>query len=936
MQKFFIRLLLLLLVANFSFAQSNLTDKLPISPEIKMGKLSNGLTYYIRKNARPENKVELRLALKAGSILEDDDQQGLAHFTEHMAFNGSAHFKKNDLVSFLQSIGVKFGADLNAYTGFDETVYILPIPVDKPENLEQGFLVLEDWASTVAFESAEIEKERGVVLEEERLGKGAQERMMKKLLPLILQGSKYGVRLPIGKSETLKTFKPETIKRFYKDWYRPDLMSVMVVGTMDPTEVEALIKKHFEKLKAPAKERPRAYAEVPSRSASEGFSITDPEATNHIMQIFYATEKAKVQTTIGDYRANIVKNLTSQMLGQRMQELTQKAEPPFVFGGSDRGEFVHGYEFYFAFALVGKAGVTPAINALVQENERARKFGFTKGELDRAKKSLMRNMEQAYNEREKSESSDYVEEYVRNFLNEEPIPGIENEYNYHKQFLDGITLQEINEFTAKNIPSSSEKKLVAFQGPEKADFKIPTDAELLAIVAEAEKLPVTPYEEKVVAASLMDTAPEGGRIIFDKKNAELGTSELTLGNGVKVIVKPTDFKNDQIVLSGFQFGGQSLYDSKDLPSTQYASTLVSQMGVGNFSPTDLRKTLAGKTVNASPRLTNLTEGISGQSGTADVETMLQLIHLYFTKPRKDEELFKSFVTKQQAMVQNMMSDPRTVFQDSVQRMLFAFNPRGPRFPRAKDFEKINVDRSLEIYKERFGNARGWTFYIVGSFEMAKLKPLIATYLGTLPSASTAPPSFRDLGVRPVKGVVKKEIKKGNEPKSFISIAFTGEALFSDGEQLRLQALIELMNIKLIETLREELSGIYGGGMNGSLSKNPYNSYTINVSLPCGPENVDKLIKATFAEIQKVKDSGPTEADLNKVKEAFSKQYQEDLKDNNYWLSRLQRSTELGSSPADLLTVETRMKAVTAKDVQEAAKKYFNMDNYFQAVLNPEK
>ncbi len=936
MQKFFIRLLLLLLVANFSFAQSNLTDKLPISPEIKMGKLSNGLTYYIRKNARPENKVELRLALKAGSILEDDDQQGLAHFTEHMAFNGSAHFKKNDLVSFLQSIGVKFGADLNAYTGFDETVYILPIPVDKPENLEQGFLVLEDWASTVAFESAEIEKERGVVLEEERLGKGAQERMMKKLLPLILQGSKYGVRLPIGKSETLKTFKPETIKRFYKDWYRPDLMSVMVVGTMDPTEVEALIKKHFEKLKAPAKERPRAYAEVPSRPASEGFSITDPEATNHIMQIFYATEKAKVQTTIGDYRANIVKNLTSQMLGQRMQELTQKAEPPFVFGGSDRGEFVHGYEFYFAFALVGKAGVTPAINALVQENERARKFGFTKGELDRAKKSLMRNMEQAYNEREKSESSDYVEEYVRNFLNEEPIPGIENEYNYHKQFLDGITLQEINEFTAKNIPSSSEKKLVAFQGPEKADFKIPTDAELLAIVAEAEKLPVTPYEEKAVAASLMDTAPEGGRIIFDKKNAELGTSELTLGNGVKVIVKPTDFKNDQIVLSGFQFGGQSLYDSKDLPSTQYASTLVSQMGVGNFSPTDLRKTLAGKTVNASPRLTNLTEGISGQSGTADVETMLQLIHLYFTKPRKDEELFKSFVTKQQAMVQNMMSDPRTVFQDSVQRMLFAFNPRGPRFPRAKDFEKINVDRSLEIYKERFGNARGWTFYIVGSFEMAKLKPLIATYLGTLPSASTAPPSFRDLGVRPVKGVVKKEIKKGNEPKSFISIAFTGEALFSDGEQLRLQALIELMNIKLIETLREELSGIYGGGMNGSLSKNPYNSYTINVSLPCGPENVDKLIKATFAEIQKVKDSGPTEADLNKVKEAFSKQYQEDLKDNNYWLSRLQRSTELGSSPADLLTVETRMKAVTAKDVQEAAKKYFNMDNYFQAVLNPEK
>ena len=936
MKKIFVRLILLLLVANVSFAQSVLTNKLPISPEIKMGKLPNGLTYYIRKNARPEKKVELRLALKAGSILEDDDQQGLAHFTEHMAFNGSQHFKKNELVSFLQTIGVKFGADLNAYTGFDETVYILPIPVDKPENLEQGFLVLEDWASTVAFDPTEIDKERGVVLEEERLSKGADDRMLRKLLPHVLQGSKYEKRLPIGKSEILKTFKPEVIKRFYKDWYRPDLMAVLVVGDVDPSQAEALIKKHFEKLKAPSKVRPRDFAEVPSRLNSEGLAITDPEATNHVVQIFYATEKAKIETTVGDYRHSIIKNLTSQMLGQRMQELTQKADPPFIYGGSNRGEFVHGYEFYFAIALIGKAGVTPAINALVQENERARRFGFTTGELDRAKKSMMRNMERAYNEREKSESSDYVEEYVRNFLSDEPIPGIENEYNYYKEFMGGITLQEINEFTAKNIPSSSEKKLVSFQGPEKADFKIPGDAELLTIVAEAEKLPVTPYEEKAVAANLMESAPEGGRIMFDKKNAELGTSELTLGNGVKVIVKPTDFKNDQIVLSGFRFGGQSLYDDKDLYSTQYASTLVSQMGVGIFSPNDLRKILAGKTVSASPRLTNLTEGISGQSGTADLETMLQLVHLYFTKPRKDEELFKSFITKQQAMVQNMMSDPRTVFQDSVQRMMYAFNPRGPRFPRASDFEKINVDRSLEIYKERFGNARGWTFYIVGSFEMAKLKPLIATYLGTLPSNSTPSPSFRDLGVRPVKGVVKKQIKKGNEPQSYISIAFTGEAPFSIEEQMKLQALMDLMNIKLIETLREELSGIYGGGMNGSLSKNPYNGYTINVSLPCGPENVDKLIKATFAEIQKVKEKGPLEADLNKVKEAFSKQYLEDMRDNNYWLSRLQRGSELGADPADILTVEKRMNAVTTKDIQEAAKKYFNMNNYFQAVLYPEK
>src|SRR5436190_3436149 len=469
---FMLQLAFVVLVVNLAAGQANLNDKLPVAPEIKVGKLSNGLTYYIRKNAKPEKKVELRLAVKAGSILEDDDQLGLAYFTEHMAFNGSAHFKKNDLVSFLQTIGVKFGADLNAYTGFDETVYILPIPVDKPENLEQGFLVLEDWASTVAFETSEIDKERGVVLEEDRLGKGAQERMSKKTLPLILQGSKYAVRLPIGKAEILKTFKPETIKRFYKDWYRPDLMAVIVVGDIDPAAAEALIKKHFEKVKGPAKSKPRAVAELPPRQKSEGLVVTDPEATNHILQIFYASSKSKVQTTVEDYRTSIVKNLADQMLGQRLQELTQKPEPPFVYGGSSRGEFVHGYEIYFGVALIGKAGIAPAINAVIQENERARRFGFTQGELDRTKKSFLRSMERAYNEREKTESDGYADEYIRNFLTAEPIPGIENEYNYHKQFMEGITLKEVNDFTALNIPSSSEKKLVVFNGPDKADFKI--------------------------------------------------------------------------------------------------------------------------------------------------------------------------------------------------------------------------------------------------------------------------------------------------------------------------------------------------------------------------------------------------------------------------------------------------------------------------------
>lgn len=928
-------ILLFLLASLGAAAQVKLTDPLPIAPEIKIGKLSNGLTYYIRKNSRPEKKVELRLVVKAGSILEDDDQQGLAHFTEHMAFNGSKNFKKNDLVSFLQSIGVEFGADLNAYTSFDETVYILPIPLDKKENLDKGFLVLEDWASTVAFDNAEIDKERGVVLEESRLGKGANDRMNKVIYPKLFEGSKYAERLPIGKEDILKNFKYDVIKRFYKDWYRPDLMAVVVVGDLDPAEAEKMIKTHFEKLKNPAKPRPRIYSTIESRKTSEGLVVTDKEATNHILQILYSNKIAKPEVLVGDYRNQIVKGLFSAMLSQRMQELTQKPNPPYIFGGSNLGGFVHGYEVYSSFAVVSKAGAEPAISAVIQENERARRFGFTANELERTKKSMLRNIERSYNERDKSESKNYADEYIRNFLEQEPLPGIENEFNYYKQFLDGISLEEVNQLTAKLIPSN-ENKLVILQGPEKADFAIPTNADLLLIANNAEKIPVTAYEEKVIAASLLEKAPEGGKIIFSKENKELGYHELTLGNGVKVILKPTDFKNDQVVMTATRFGGQSLYPDMDMYNAQYAATVVQQMGVKDISPTDLRKMLAGKTVNASPRISNLNEGMSGQSGSADVEAMLQLTYLYFTQPRKDEALFNSFVTKQQAMYQNLMSNPQAVYQDSIQMIMYNKHPRGPRVPKVEDFNKINLDRALDIYKERFGNATGFTFILVGSFDVAKIKPLIATYLGSLPSSPASASSFKDLGIRPVKGVVKKEVKKGTEPKSFISMAFTGEAPYTDEASLKLQALIEVLNIKLIESLREELSGIYGGGMRGSLAKNPYNNYTINVSLPCGPENVDKLIKATMDEIQKIKDNGPAEADLTKVKETWTKQYQEDVKDNNYWLNKLQQSVEMGSNAGDVLTVEKRINALTTKDVKEAANLYFNMKNYLQVVLNPEK
>ena len=916
-------------------AQTNLTEKLPVDPGVKIGKLSNGLTYYIRKNIKPEKKVELRLVVNAGSILEDEDQQGLAHFTEHMSFNGSKNFQKNDLVSFLQSIGVEFGADLNAYTGFDETVYILPIPSDKKENVEKGFQILEDWASTVAFENTEIDKERGVVLEESRLGKGADDRMQKVYLPKLLEGSKYALRIPIGKDEILQNFKYDVIKRFYADWYRPDLMAVIVVGDIDPAEIEKLIKSHFEKLKNPAKEKERLLADVPPRTKSEGLVVTDKEATNHFVQIYYSTTKEKIETTLGDYRESMIKRFFTTMLSQRLQELTQSANPPFIFGASNLGGFLRGYEVYSAFAALSKVGVAPAINALIQENERARKYGFTIAELERTKKTLLRSMERQFNERDKTESEGYAEEYIRAFLQHEPIPGIENEFNYYKTFIDGITLDEVNAYAKKIIPTVYKNKLVLLTGPDKSDFKIPTGAELLALTDNATKIDVTPYEEKVVATSLMDKAPTPGKIVSEKENKEIGTTELSLSNGVKVILKPTDFKNDQVVLTATRFGGQFLYNNEDRTNAEYTVPVITQMGVGQFSPVDLRKILAGKTVGAAPKFGTITEGFSGQSGSKDIESMLQLIYLYSTQPRKDEALFKSFVTKQQATYQNILSDPEAVFQDSLLKTVYKNHPRAPRLPSAEDVGKINMDRALEIYKERFGNANGFTFIIVGSFDVNTIKPLLETYLASLPSTPKTS-TFRDVGLRPVKGVVTKKVYKGTEPKSQINITFYGEKPYSDVEQLKVQALIELLNIKIIETLREDMSGVYGAGVRGGLNKNPYNSYSLTISMPCGPENVDKLIKASFDEIQKVKDKGPLDADLNKVKETWKKQYEEDIKDNNFWVRKLQAGVELGSNVTDVLSYEKRVDALTPKDLQDAANKYFDMKNYVQIVLYPEQ
>ncbi len=929
------------LLFSWSASALNLSDPLPVNPQLTVGKLDNGLTYYIQKNSKPEKRVELRLVVKAGSILEDDDQQGLAHFTEHMAFNGSRHFKKHELISYLQSIGVKFGADLNAYTSFDETVYILPIPIEatapakgKKSNLDTGMLVLEDWAQGLTMRDADIDAERKIILEEARLGKGASDRMNKQLYPAMFNGSRYAERLPIGKEDIISNFKHDVIRRFYKDWYRPDLMAVYVVGDIDPAVAEKMIKAHFGQLKNPAHERPRDYAKIPTRTDSAALVVTDKEATNNMVMIRYPIQPNKQDKTVSEYRTSLIKELSSIILNQRLQELTQQATPPFLAAEAGMETLARGYESYSAMAYIGRSGVEPAIDAITAENERARQFGFNQDELDRSKKMMQRSYESQYNERDKSESGNVVGEYIRNFLTGEPIPGIVNEYSYVVDLLPGITLDEVNQYVKKNIPDST-AKLVVYMGSDKAGETIPTKTQLLDWANSAEHTKVVANDDKALPASLMAQPPAPGSIVTESVNKQLGLTELTLSNGVKVILKATDFKDDQVLLTAERFGGQSLYDNPDMFNARYASTVEYSMGLSTFTPTDLQKILSGKAVRFQAGLSNYTENLSGYASSADIESLFQSVYLRFAAPRQDQSLFTAYISRMEDLSKNSMARPESVFSNALYTTLYNNNPRVALAPKPEDFTQVDMHRTEAIYNDRLTSAKGLTFILVGSFDIEKIKPLIASYLASLPTPDI-PLTYRDLNIRPVTGVVKKEVHSGSEPKSQVSIMFTGPAHYSKEENMRFQAMIEVMNIRFINVLREKLTLIYGGGMGGSIERVPYQSYRLGLSFPCGPENVDKVVAAAFSEIEKIKQDGPTQEELDKVKLNWVTNQKIALRTNEQWLSYLQDATLFNTDPADILTLEQRTNALTLDDVKQAANRYLDTNNYVQVVLYPEE
>jgi len=919
-----------LLIAQISIPD-DLNTQIPKDPAIRKGKFDNGLTYYIKQNSQPKNRAELHLVVNAGSILEDDDQQGLAHFCEHMAFNGTENFQKHALINFLESIGMKFGAELNAYTGFDETVYMLTVPLDKKEFLDTAFMILRDWASVVSYEGEEIDKERGVIQEEWRLGQGAEDRMSRQYLPVIYHDSKYANRLPIGKLDIIKNAPYDKLRSFYKEWYRPNLMAVVAVGDFDADQIESYIKKYFEGLKNPTGVRERTVFDIPDHDKPLVSIVSDKENPYSLVQVFYKIKGDNSATHLR-YRNSLTQSLYVQMLSNRINEIMEAPNPPFLYAGSVYTSFSRTKD---AFLLIGVAKNNRNLESferLLVENERIKRYGFTQTELDRTKAEFLRNMEKLLKEKDQQKSVNLASEYTRNFLKNESIPGIEYEYEMYKKFLPSIQLKEVNDLS--RIFGTPENAVIVMTFPEKKEVKIPKEKEVLKIFNSiSKKTDITPYEDKVSDEPLISEMPESSPVVSENPLPVYDAVEWTLKNGVKVIVKKTDFKNDEILMTAFSFGGTSQYAEVDDISASFTDAVIENSGLGNFENTELQKMLSGKIVSVSPYISQLTEGITGSSSPADFESLMQLTYLYFTSPRKDATAYENYITSQKDQLLNQVS-PEQAFQDTIAAVMANYHKRGMPL-KLEDIDKANHDRIMNIYRERFGDASDFTFIFVGNIDPATAKPLIEQYLGGLPTKGTKE-NFVDLGIRQPDKSVNRVVKKGTEPKATVFLTFPSKMEYNYINSIKLQLAAEILNIRLREVIREDEGGVYGIQAWASASPYPVNSSSLGVYFGCAPENVDKFIDIVKSEIAVLQKDGSNDINLNKVKESALRDREKNLIENRFWLNAIRNYYMYKINPDDFTNYNNIVKNVNNDDIKNYAKSYIDLNKMIRVVLMPEK
>lgn len=903
---------------------AELEQLIEISPDVKTGKLENGLTYYIIQNKKPENRMELRLAVNAGATSEEDDQQGLAHFVEHMAFNGTRNFKKNELVNYLESIGTKFGPHLNAYTSFDETVYMMQVPTDSLQQFNKAFLILEDWAHGITFDSNEVNKERGVVIEEWRLGQGAFERMRNEYWPMLFAGSRYGHRIPIGQKNILESAPPSRLKSFYKDWYRPELMAVIAVGDFDVDVVEQKIIAHFSKLTNPKKPKAITAWDVLETPNLQVASVKDKEAPYSIIQVIYKLPKTEFKTE-SDYRRIMMERIFNGMMASRLDEMMHKPDAPFNYAAIRYGELVRYKNSYSAFAIVNENNIMKGLTALIDESERVNRFGFSSGEFDRQVVQMQRQLEKQMNEADKTESARLAGKVVASYLKGQALMNVQKEFELFSKYIGTIHVEEVNQFCRDWVKEPAKNCLVIFETPDKPNIKIPEHSDIMDVVRDAAKRDLQPYQDFVSNTPLLKAPPAPGKIVAEKKDAVNGIIEWKLSNGVTVAFKKTDFKNDEIQMRAFSWGGASLYPLGDDASASEAASIIANSGVGPLNYNDLKKYMKGKIANVRPFITETSEGMMGNSSLQDIETMMQLVHLYFTAPRNDTAGFKSYMERQRAFIENRSLDPETAYEDTIEVTMSNYHPR--RRPWTLGLLKeVKQKRAFELYTERFANAADFTFTFVGNADEPTLKNLVILYLASLPGNATKE-KWEDVGVTTPKGKISKTVKRGMEAKSSVTMRFTGEAKFDPKESMHMKVLMKLMSIKLRESLREENSGTYGVSCYGALMRIPRQEFYVNVSFGCAPVNIDRLTKAALKVIDKVKEEGCNEQDLVKIKETFRREREVQLKDNNWWMNTINQYYAMNDAIPTQKEFDEYFNNLKSDDFKAAAKKYFAKDNY---------
>jgi len=919
------------------FAQKDLDLSKTISPDpkVKIGKLDNGLTYYIRENSYPKDRVEFRLAVNAGSNQENDEQQGLAHFTEHMAFNGIEGFPGNSVVDHLRSKGVVFGADLNAYTSFDETVYMIPMPTDDPGNIDLGLKILRGWAAGLLYDNKEIDEERGVIIEEYRLGLGADDRMRKEYWPVLMKDSRYADRMPIGKLDILQTFDYQVIKDFYKDWYRPDLQAVIVVGDINAAEVEAKIKTMFGNI--PAKQNPRKKEIYGIGSNKEPLVAvcTDKEATGSEVMLIRKHKHAPMKT-VGDFRQQLCIDLYNTMYDARLEEMVQDPKCPFLHAGAGYGDFIGNTDAYAAQAMAKENRIPDALRVLMQEDYRVLKYGFLQTELNRAKEELLENYERAAKEVDKTESAKFASQYINNFLRQDPIPGAKRENTYAKKLIEGITLEEVNAL-AKNWVT--EDNMVAIiTAPEKEDVKVPTKDEVLSILKDKSLANVKPYVDTYKDQEIVEKETlTPGKIVSIEKLDAVGAEKWTLSNGITIYLKKTDYKNDEILFNASSKGGKTLYPVKDLASADFAADIIDRGGIASLDYNSLMKKMKGKNVGVSPNISLLSEEFSGSSTPKDLEFFFQYLNAFFTNPRIDENAFQLVMDETKEQVKMITAQPMYKYigkfleaamnHDPYMKQMFSYDD--------EYFAQVDFNRAVQIYKERFANPADFSFFFVGNYDEKEMKEFVELYLGSMKTDPKNKEKF-DISVlkpRPDKATTQT-VYAGTEEQGWMGMYISNPIDWSYRNSIIADMIGEALDIQFVKIVREKMGDVYSPMVQMGASKLPRPEMTLMILLGCNPTKTDKLADASLKILNDFKAKGPDKKTMALIKKQMLSTRAKNIQTNKFWLGYISGKVMQDEPIIAPSEYDNIVNSVTKKEMVEFMKKYFKPEVYTRADMHP--